>query len=199
MHKTLCRLFSLWLALGLATSLTSNYTASADEPSTDQAKTPYSTLSEEDKAILDSGEISNDTQLVSGLVGTFVGFGLGQAIQHRYWPTGALITVGEAASFGVLIAGLANCANNSTLFQNTNGTLCGKSDGLITAGALGYLAFRIWEVLDVWIAPSVVNRHYWNVRDRTEGSAGARFIALPVADVKTGAVNGGKLALQYNF
>lgn len=187
----LTRCLKLCLNFYLATSFGLTLVARADE------QMPTST--EDDKSILDRGEISNDTQLVSGLVGTFVGFGLGQAVQHRYWPTGALITVGEAASLGVLIAGAANCTNNSTLFNSPNGSLCGKSDGLITAGALGYLAFRIWEILDVWIAPSVVNRHYWNVRDQTEGNANAHLMALPVSDSRTGALTGAKLAWQFNF
>ena len=112
-------------------------------------------LTEKDKEALEIGEISNARYIIGGVLGTYpIGLGLGHAVQGRWSEKGWIFTTGELASVGVVIIGAAGCLNN----EADNG-FNGKSDCsdfnsfLVISGIIGYVGFRIWEAVDVWVAP----------------------------------------------
>jgi hypothetical protein len=83
--------------------------------------------------------VINQWQYVGGgLVGTFLGYGTGHAIQERYLYKGLIFTLGE---FGTLWTG-GHCF------------VSGCPDGLFFASLAGYFGLRIWEIVDVWMISS---------------------------------------------
>src|SRR4051812_36567936 len=74
----------------------------------DQTMT-YGTLGDEDKKILENGEMGNGRYISGGAVGSIFGFGIGHAIQGRYSEKGWIFAVGEAATGLVVAAGLLKC------------------------------------------------------------------------------------------
>ncbi len=81
-----------------------------------------------------------------GLAGTFIGFGTGHAIQRRYEGKGEMFAYGEVTSLAVLVAGAltGDCGGGGS-------PVCGD---LGAVGLIGFLSFRVWEMVDVWIPPS---------------------------------------------
>ena len=118
------------------------------------------TLSAQDQSLLARGEYSGLEIGISGLAGTFVGFGVGQAVQGRYLHRGWIFTLGEAGSIGLMLGGMMRCASSV-------GESC--SPALMIGGAVGLLAFRTWEVIDVWAAPFGHNRRVRAARARAQG------------------------------
>lgn len=122
----------------------------------------YSSLSQQDREILDRGEISTTRYVIGGVVGTYpLGLGIGHAIQGRYSEKGWIFTVGEVGSATAFVAGLGNCASNWSSENCDN--------GLIWIGLAGYVGFRIWEIIDVWAAPPDLNRRYRELKSRVSG------------------------------
>ena len=96
--------------------------------------------------------------LAGGLVGTFVGFGVGNAIQGNYMPRGLIFTASEAIGYGLYIAGIGSCVativNSATTFTTTSASVSsGCNGGLEAAGLILALGFHVWEIIDVWTAP----------------------------------------------
>jgi hypothetical protein len=96
-------------------------------------------------------KISHDRYVWGGIAGTVLGFGLGHAIQERYlsgggWAFTLCEGIGAAAVItgGVLYA-LAN-ANDS---QRRTG------ERFMLAGSIFWGGFKIWETVDLWVAPHV--------------------------------------------
>ena len=127
----------------------------AHAQSSEAATQPAATLSATDADMLERGEYSTLEIVGSGVVGTFLGLGIGQAIQGRYGDTGWIFTVGELGSFAAVMVGAASCADRE----------CNTS--LIVAGVVGAIGFRVWELIDVWTAPLAHNRRVRSLRNRS--------------------------------
>jgi hypothetical protein len=118
-------------------------------------------LSEEEQHLLLVGEISDNRYIGGALVGVFFGWGLGQAVQGRYRDTGWIFTVGEGGSTVALIAGLVQVVGCVDEFGDRR---CSTRSGetLLIGGLIGLVAFRAWELIDVFAAPP---RHNARVRE----------------------------------
>ena len=104
-------------------------------------------MSFEERELILRGEIDPGLYVAGGLVGTFlVPFGVGQAIQGRWSDRGWIFAVGEGASIGLIIAGAVR-------FDESDG-----GEGLLVAGILGLVGFRIWEMVDLWVGPALHNQ-----------------------------------------
>jgi len=139
-------------------------------------KQPLHLLSREDQATLERGEISTGVTLIGGVVGTWIGFGLGHAVQGTFNERGAIkFTVGEGVSFGLMVIGLASCTDYSS-YDSRN---CGAGISIAVAGLLGYVGFRVWEIIDVWTAPAAHNSRYRYLKRSTEAQSKVSFYAIP--------------------
>lgn len=91
-------------------------------------------------------DLGTTRYVLSGILGTYPGFGLGHAIQSRYLEKGWIFTAGEGG-FAVLgIVGLAECGTSAALFSTNS---CNSNSKLL-AGMAGFLVFKVWEIIDVW-------------------------------------------------
>lgn len=148
----------------------------------------YSSLSEKEREILARGEITQFQYIAGGIVGTYpIGLGVGHAIQGRYVEKGWIFTAGELGSLLVLIAGVGDCWDN----YNSRYRTC--DGGMAVAGLIGYVGFRIWEIVDVWAAPPEHNRRLLEIKARLErGSISFKPALIPLAD-------GGMLGVRMSF
>lgn len=117
-------------------------------------------LSAEDQEVLRKGRIEQTPYLLGGTVGTLVGFGTGHAIQDRYMDRGWIFTAGELASALVFTAGSMKCTDTESEGN------CTKTNSAIL-GAIAFVGFKIWEIIDLWGTPPLQNRKYDEVRSRT--------------------------------
>lgn len=89
---------------------------------------------------------------------------------------GWIFTVGELASIAVLFSGVGDCWNSAiSSYDSCN-------SGAIYLGAMGFVGFRIWEIVDVWAAPPEINRRYHELKSRMEPRASLSPIILPTKD-----------------
>jgi hypothetical protein len=120
-------------------------------------------LSEEDQALLARGEISDGRYIGGALASVFFGLGIGQAVQGRYHETGWIFTFGEAGSLAAIIVGalqaIDDCDDFGADFECTDDD---DGEALMVGGVLGLIAFRAWELVDVFAAPP---RHNARVRE----------------------------------
>src|SRR5512140_2265567 len=125
---------------------------------------PPANLTEEDRDILATGEISGAEVAIGGAGALFLGFGAGQAFEGRWHDTGWIFSLGEAASIAAIVGGLL-----TTCSDRTGEGTCHHGDlaaGVAIAGLFGFLGFRAWEVGDAFIGPSVHNRRVHEIRRR---------------------------------
>ncbi len=146
----------------------------------------YAALSEKERDILQAGEISKSRYVVGGILGTWpLGFGIGHAIQGRYTDKGWIFTVGELGSISLAVAGLGDCWAGSR-YETCNG-------GLVFAGVMAYVGFKVWEIVDLWAGPPEHNRRYREIRGRMgEGEVTFLPTLMPLAD-------GGVLGVRMTF
>lgn len=120
-------------------------------------------LSEEDQALLARGEISEGRYIGGALASMFFGFGVGQAVHGRYHDTGWIFTLGETGTLAAMVVGALQAIGDCYTFEADQG--CNDDDdgeALMVGGLLGFLAFRTWELVDVFAAPP---RHNARVRE----------------------------------
>jgi hypothetical protein len=123
-------------------------------------------LNDEEKKILDRGEIGTTAYVLGGVLGTYpLGFGIGHAIQGRYSDKGWIFTVGELGAVTILYSAALDCMTNSSYWNNSNGTCNNK--GSMFLGAAAFVALRIWEIVDLWVTPPEHNRRYRSLSART--------------------------------
>lgn len=141
-------------------------------------------LSAEDQKILEQGTLPTGQYVVGGLLSIYPGFGIGHAVQGRYSDMGWKFTVGEVTSIVVLAAGISDCVDE--LFDKDRN--CNNS--MVLIGALGYLGFRVWEIVDAWYAPYANQQRYYQLKNQSTNTV--RFIPVTGKD-KLG------LSLTYTF
>jgi hypothetical protein len=142
------------------------FSAKAD-PLIYEAKEKGISLSEKDQEVLSIGEISDTSYIVGGVLGTYpIGFGIGHVIQGRWSEQGWIFTAGEAASLGAILAGVSGCIRDSD-FDTDH--CSGFNSTLIIGGLLGFVGFRVWEIVDVWATPPSQNRKYKELKKFIQG------------------------------
>jgi hypothetical protein len=192
--RSIAPLIVCMLAFSTAFAATSREVQRSQQGSSD--KIPYSSLSPEERDILNQGEIGAPAYVIGGVIGTVVGLGIGQAIQGRYVPTGVIITAGEAASIALLEYGMSDCVAQDIGNAVSNETH-NCSSAALTIGLAGFVGLRIWEIVDVWATPPSINSRYRNLRKHVEG--GSNFTLLPAVNPQTHGVSGGAMAYQIRF
>jgi hypothetical protein len=155
------------------------------------APKPAPRLTVDERELLARGEISSGQHVGGGLVGTFVGFGIGHAVQGRYIDRGWIFTLGELASMGALVAGVSSCLQDSISSRGSRSC----DDTFIIGGLVGLLGFRIWEIVDVWGGPAWHNERVRELRERAPKGPSwdrASFYGAPAA-------GGGRAGLVLRF
>lgn len=136
----------------------------ADSTSIYEAEKKGISLTEQDKRVLEIGEISDTRYIVGGILGTYpIGLGVGHAIQGRWSDKGWIFTAGELGAATVFVIGALGCVSDE-LNSGLNGKddCKGLNEAMVVTGIVGYIGFRIWEIVDVWSVPPSHNR---KVRD----------------------------------
>ena len=200
--KKISNLFVL-AVLALTPVLSYAQTFEPEPPASTEHPAPprpaISRLSDDDRETLENGPISQGRYIAGGVVATVAGFGIGHAIEGRYFPLGFIYSVGEAGSVGLIVAGASSCFNqNSSFMTNHDISTCENSAALVTAGVVLLVGLHIWETIDAWVAPNSINKHYQEVKKRT-GLSSAQLVPMPVSGRDGGPIDGGKLALQFSF
>ena len=108
----------------------------------------------------DRRPIKSELYLSGAVVGSFVPFGIGHAIQGRYKEIGWVFTLSELASVAVIAGGLtwATIAT-SRHYAATKGPsmyIPAGSLALLIAGAIAAGGFRIWEIIDLWVGAAPI-------------------------------------------
>jgi hypothetical protein len=124
-------------------------------------------LTDEDKDILEVGEISTTQYVVGGILGTYpLGLGIGHAVQGRWSQKGWIFTAGELGSAAVLLVGALGCVDDELENDLDGEDDCSSfNETLIVLGAVSYVGFRIWEAVDVWAAPIGHNKKVRELKD----------------------------------
>ena len=126
-----------------------------------QAKEKNIQLTEDDKDILDIGEISQARYITGGILGTYpIGFGVGHAIQGRWTTKGWIFTAGELGTLALAYSGLISCLRSDGCSNS--------SSNAVVVGALGFIGLRIWEIVDVWATPPSHNQRYKDLKEMIE-------------------------------
>ena len=132
--------------------------------------------------------------LVGGVTSTVVGYGIGHAVQGRYWQDGWVFTAGELAANVLTAVSIAPCRDDffSTSDISINKRLgkCNKA-GLIAAPLI-FVGFRIWETVDAWLTPNPDLKEHLFGRERKVSS-----LQLSYAPPFQGGL--GSLNLSYSF
>ena len=171
----------LFLILCFA-AITSSTLAFADETSEEQPAPQVYHLTKNDHKLLDVGEIGQAQYVIGGLLGTFWGFGIGQAVQNRWTYDGWKFTVGELGGLTAFGIGFGMCVG--TIVENVADGIanpysptiknrdCSTASGvLMIGGALAFLGFRVWEIVDAWVTPQSYNRDLSELKNRMNGKA----------------------------
>lgn len=111
-------------------------------------------MTAEERDLILRGEIPQNLYVAGGLITLFVPFGIGQAVQGRWAERGWIFTAGELGSIGMMIYGIPRCVDED------------RGCGFMVAGILGLAGFRIWEMIDAWVAPALHNRNVQEVRQK---------------------------------
>jgi len=183
--------FSLLFASGLAKAgnKPEKLDTTTQETPGNRKTISYDSLSEEDKKIVDRGEISTARYVVGGILGTYpLGFGIGHAIQGRYMDMGYIFTIGELGSIAVFLAGIGQCADTAN--WRSNSASCNST--LIGLGLGALVGFKIWEIIDLWATPPELNDRYHRLKRRMGEELTFEPTLLPLAD-------GGMLGLRITF
>jgi hypothetical protein len=152
-------------------------------------------LSAEDQELIVDGEIGPVAHIGGGLVATFVGFGVGHAVQGRWGERGWIFTVGETAGLGLMIYGLGKAATSCV---NEDGSDCGTSGlGFVAGGAIALTGLHLWETLDAFIAPVGHNRRVRAAKLRAGMRSGVASITPYLVPPSRGDGAVGGLSLRF--
>ncbi|MCP4446847.1 MAG: hypothetical protein GY811_16085 [Myxococcales bacterium] len=125
-------------------------------------------LSDDDLHVLDRGRITTGQYISGGVIGSHFGFGIGHMVQQRWTDTGWIFTMGESAALTSMIVGAVSCLNDDTYDDSARHSSNGSNDrcsrGLLIGGLIGFAGLRIWEIVDLWVAPPAHNRRYDELR-----------------------------------
>jgi hypothetical protein len=132
-------------------------------------KFDLSLLTPEERSVFSEGYIPQGRYIAGGLVGTFLGLGLGHAVVGKYGEMGWVFTVGELAALTLVGFGMAQGLGDIfTCWGSGCNNEASSGFGLMTAGMLAFYAFRLWEVIDVWVRPNSHNSRWRFLYQRLE-------------------------------
>lgn len=152
-------------------------------------------LDKNDKETLEIGEISTARYVTGGILGTYpLGFGIGHAVQGRWSQKGYIFTAGELISIGVLLAGASECTGDLS-----RGGDCSSGAGTMTIGVLGFVAFRIWEIVDVWAAPLRIEKEYRELKKMIEEKEKSKNIDVSFSPFYSPSFNTAGVGLSLKF
>jgi hypothetical protein len=176
----------------------------ADSTLTYEAEKKGIKLTEKDREALEIGEISTARYIIGGVLGTYpIGLGLGHAVQNRWSEQGWKFTAGELASLGLVIGGALGCADDAVEDAANNEDEVNCSDlesAIIITGIVGYIGFRIWEAVDVWVMPPGHNRKVKELKEYiNKEQAPAVKSSLYLVPVLNPRIGGQGLGLTYTF
>ena len=109
-------------------------------------------MTPEERTLLLRGEIDPNLHVAGGLVGLFIPFGVGSAVQGRWHTDGWKFTLGEGVSLALLIAGAVRLSTTPLGEDEDGGDVL-----MVVGGALGFATFWIWEMIDNWVGPALHN------------------------------------------
>lgn len=159
-------------------------------------------LSEDDKETLEIGEISTTRYVVGGVLGTYpLGLGIGHAIQGRWSQKGWIFTTGELVSATVAVVGALGCVGNEIENGINHKDDCSSAnETLVAVGIIGYIGFRIWEIVDVWATPLSHNKKVKELQDYIEKTPAKPVkSSLYLSPIYNRQQNGSGLGLTYTF
>ena len=85
--------------------------------------------------------------IAGGILGTYVGFGLGHAVHGTWREIGWLFTYGELMAVGSITTGMV--MTDGDLNQSE------LAETMVISGFLVWGGLRIWQTLDVWLRPII--------------------------------------------
>ena len=112
-------------------------------------------MTEKQRKLLNIGEIDVGSWVGGGLLGTYIGFGLGHAIQGRYSYDGWILTTGEGLGALAFALGISSC---DKLIGHSSWECSNSGNTLVAAGITAFVGFRIYEIFDVWFSPWRINK-----------------------------------------
>lgn len=93
--------------------------------------------------------ITHAREVTGPIVGTVVGLGTGHLIEGRWLDKGWIFTAGETAGLALFASGF-RCETVAGTYKDT--TEC-NANTFATLGGITFLAFRIWQIVDLWATP----------------------------------------------
>jgi hypothetical protein len=119
-------------------------------------------LDDDDRSVLEQGEISNGQTIVGGVAAILVGFGIGQSIEGRWLERGWMFTVVDTGAVALEAAGVIEVFSRGCnhACENRGLTMLG------TAAAIE-LGSRILQTWDAFTGPEAHNRRVHELRART--------------------------------
>ncbi len=127
-------------------------------------------LTQEEMRTLMRGPISPVAWVGGGVLGSWIGFGTGHAVQGRFLDSGVIFAGGELLS--LVVASVAFERGSSSSFScdefGCREELVNRDTwkGIGAGSVLLFAALRVWEIVDVWYGPSRVNNYYEHLRQR---------------------------------
>lgn len=117
-------------------------------------------LTDDEKIVLDNGDLGPVRYTVGGILGVYPGFGIGHGVQGRWSSRGRIFAGGELVSGFLIIFGVL-----STHCSSSGNTLTCSNDAT-KIGVLGFVGFKIWEIIDVWYGGYRQMKDYSSLQDK---------------------------------
>ena len=116
-----------------------------DDPEIDkEARQPIKDIDPSQVELTPRDLVTDRDLLIGSIAGTLLGYGVGHAIQKRYYDGyGYAYTISEGVGYVLLAAGFGDCGFTESNCDN-------KNEGLVSAGAILYIGARLAEIFDVW-------------------------------------------------
>lgn len=146
-----------------------------------------------EQQVLDHGRIGDGQYIAGGILGTFLGFGIGHAVSGVYSHNGLIFTLGELLATGIMIGSSMNTSSVTSCSSYYNCTTTFTVPAGVTLGALAFVGLHIWEIVDIWAYPPSHNARYdaASARRRTTSQRdGGLFTAPLVSSQQAGILVG---------
>jgi hypothetical protein len=140
-------------------------------------------LTDEERELIVRGEIAPQTRVAGALLGAWIGFGVGHAVQGRFGERGWTFLLLDTATVGLLTAGALNCVS---IFGDTEPDQC-DGDPTLLVGLGMLLVVRTFETIDLLKGPSRHNERVRRAREKAYGPS-LQVSAGPTADAAGGQV-----------
>ncbi|HEV7556237.1 MAG TPA: hypothetical protein VGO00_12305 [Kofleriaceae bacterium] len=119
-------------------------------------------LDDDDRSVLEQGEISDGQTIGGGVAAILVGFGIGQSIEGRWLERGWMFTLADTGAAGLEVAGVIE------LFSRGCNHSCENRGLAMLGGAAAIeLGSRILQTWDAFVGPRTHNRRVRELRART--------------------------------